>query len=218
MNSVSVQRRARAKENLRRAILDAARELFATEDYRAVSMRRIAEKIEYSPTAIYLHFKDKEEILHALIADGFGMLNDYLSRIAVADPVERLRQGGHAYFEFAFAQPHYYRIMFQLEDKELMCHFMAQSQDHQAAMEMASASFDFIRRAVTEARAQGLFRTDHSIEAVSHAIWAGLHGAVSLTLSGHIDFKLPKEHHAEFYETVIENTLDGQKQTSSEVE
>ncbi|HKO02638.1 MAG TPA: helix-turn-helix domain-containing protein, partial [Thermoanaerobaculia bacterium] len=41
-------------------ILDAARELFATEGYDAVTMRRIADRIEYSPTAIYFHFNDKE--------------------------------------------------------------------------------------------------------------------------------------------------------------
>lgn len=52
-------RRAREIENLRRAILDAARELFYEQDYRAVSMRKIAEKVEYSPAAIYRYFSDK---------------------------------------------------------------------------------------------------------------------------------------------------------------
>src|SRR4051794_31187958 len=115
----SAQRRARAKENLRRAILDAARKLFATEDYKAVSMRRIAEEIEYSPTALYLHFKDKEEILFYLIDEGFEMLSGRLESLNVEDPVLRLRKGGRVYFKFAFEQPHYYRIMFQLQDKAM---------------------------------------------------------------------------------------------------
>ena len=57
-------------------ILDAARELFATEGYEAVTMRRIADRIEYSPTAIYFHFKDKESLVRELcdaIANGDGV-------------------------------------------------------------------------------------------------------------------------------------------------
>jgi AcrR family transcriptional regulator len=203
MNPASTRRRARAKENLRRSILDAARELFAQEDYHAISMRRIADKIEYSPTAIYLHFTDKEEILFCLVEEGFSLLNGHLTSIAIKDPVERLRIGGRAYFDFAFSNPHYYRIMFQLEDKGMLVRY------HEK-LHLAPACFNFICQAVIQAREQGQFVTSHSVEAVSHTIWASLHGAVTLTLSGHIE-KLPQEFRAEFYETVIENTLDGQR-------
>ena len=91
----SAQRRARAKENLRRAILDAARELFATEEYEAVSLRRIAEKIEYSPAAIYLHFQDKKEILFHLIDEGFALLSARLETVRVADRYDVLRDLRH---------------------------------------------------------------------------------------------------------------------------
>ena len=203
MPTLSEQRRARAKENLRRSILDAARELFATEDYRAVSMRRIAEKIEYSPTAIYLHFKDKEEILFALIGEGFTELNARLSAVKIENPVERLREGGRAYFQFAFDNPHYYRLMFQLEDGGLICKYAESNPT-------SPQCFDFIRQAVSEARAQKLFIADRSIEAVSHAIWASIHGAVALKLSGMLDFKLAPEARDEFFETLIESTINGQ--------
>jgi AcrR family transcriptional regulator len=56
------QRREREQEQLRRKIFDAASELFAQEGYQNVSMRKIAERIEYSPTTIYLYFKDKNEL------------------------------------------------------------------------------------------------------------------------------------------------------------
>ena len=204
MLNASAQRRARAKENLRRAILDAARELFATEDYHAVSMRRIAEKIEYSPTAIYLHFKDKEDILFALINEGFTELNARLSAVRIENPVERLGEGGRAYFKFAFDNPHYYRLMFQLEDADLICKY---AEVNQTPPECS----DFIRQAVSEAREQHLFIADRSIEAVSHAIWASIHGAAALKLSGMLDFKLPQEARDEFFETLIENTINGQR-------
>jgi AcrR family transcriptional regulator len=60
------ERKAREKETLRQDILDAARELFIREGYQAVSMRKIAEKIEYSPATIYLHFRDKDDIFDHL--------------------------------------------------------------------------------------------------------------------------------------------------------
>ena len=68
------ERRAREKTQLRQEILDAAREIFATEGYEALTMRRVAEKIEYSPTAIYLHFKDKAELVQAICDELFAGL------------------------------------------------------------------------------------------------------------------------------------------------
>jgi AcrR family transcriptional regulator len=60
------ERRERQRQSLRKQILDAARELFTELGYEAVSMRRIADKIGYSPTTIYLHFADKEALVREL--------------------------------------------------------------------------------------------------------------------------------------------------------
>lgn len=229
---VSAQRRARAKENIRRAILDAARELFATEDYKAVSMRRLAEKIEYSPTAIYLHFKDKEEILFYLIEEGFGMLSERLEAIAVeiSDPVERLREGARVYFDFAFSQPHYYRLMFQLEDRALAESLMPRVQG-------GPRSFQYILDTVGQGLREGKFRRNTDLErdlqrdpqgdfqgdfqgdsdkafeveqaVLASVIWSHIHGAVALSLSGHICVKLPEETRGAFYHAVVETTLRG---------
>src|SRR5690349_5915348 len=98
----STERRARAKVALRQQILDAARELFVREGYDAVSMRRIAARIEYSPTAIYLHFPDKQSILTALCDETFEKLSTRLAAhvARTPDPVERLRGGLRLYIEF----------------------------------------------------------------------------------------------------------------------
>src|SRR6476661_2576088 len=96
------ERRERERQELRTKILDAARELFATEGYEAVTMRKIAERIEYSPTAIYLHFKDKESVLREICeVDFLSLAQDLLKIGKIADPVERLRATGMAYAEFA---------------------------------------------------------------------------------------------------------------------
>ena len=82
------ERRQREREEIRTRILDAARELFIAEGYEAVTMRRIADRIEYSPTAIYFHFKDKEALMGELCAVDFYTLAMQFTKIAkVAETV-----------------------------------------------------------------------------------------------------------------------------------
>src|SRR3974390_747218 len=99
------ERKAREKTHLRQEILMAASELFVKEGFENVSMRRIAEKIEYSPTTIYLYFKDKAELLEQVCHDTFSRLIVHLSRITEqpGDPVDRLRRGLVAYVKFGLS-------------------------------------------------------------------------------------------------------------------
>src|SRR6516162_10889190 len=107
------ERREREKKELRSKILDAARELFAQQGYDAVTMRKIAERIEYSPTAIYLYFKDKDALIADLCRNDFvAFAERFLEFTAVSDPVERLRRIGRAYLSFAADYPQHYKLMF----------------------------------------------------------------------------------------------------------
>ena len=72
-----MERKAREREELKQQILDAARELFVRDGYESVSMRKIADKIEYSPAAIYTYFKDKDEILDCLCEETFLQLHQH---------------------------------------------------------------------------------------------------------------------------------------------
>lgn len=198
----SVARRAREKERLRRAILDAARELFVTEDYAAVSMRRIADKIEYSPTTIYLYFKDKEEIVTCLIAEGFDLFATALEKLSpIPDPVERLRQAGYTYLDFALSHRHYFRIMFQMEG------FAFPDVDLQDHMQGRRA-FGFICQCVQEATDQGRFVTSSPPPVLAHVVWAHIHGAAALTLADRLKM-LPEEARPLFYRSVIDTTMRG---------
>src|SRR3954468_3490798 len=90
------ERREREKTEVREKILDAARNLFVSEGYESVSMRKIAEAIEYSPTAIYVHFKDKAELMQQLCEHDFRSLAHVFQDLnQIADPIERIRQHGH---------------------------------------------------------------------------------------------------------------------------
>lgn len=200
----SAERREREKANLRRAILDAARELFVTEDFHAVSMRKIAEKIEYSPTAIYLYFKDKEEILMHLAAEGFAMLADRFEALDTPNPIERLRQGGRIYLDFARTQTQYFQIMFQIGPKLM-------PDDSEDCLQKASfglRTFGFIVSCVQEANRMSLLRPFAGEQIVSHVIWAQIHGAAALMLSGRLG-KLTPEEYDIFVEELIETTLRG---------
>ena len=195
-------RRAKAKENLRRAILDAARELFATRDFQAVSIRKIADKIDYSPTAIYLHFKDKQEILLELIEEGFQLLVDMLNTAQhIADPLERLRAGGHIYYQFARQHPHYYGIMFQMQDIQICEELIPRCENPPRA-------FEFVVNAIVEGVEQGKITNTSPVPAIAHTVLAVCHGAASMYLSGHLS-KLPEELHDAFFEFSIEMTIRG---------
>src|SRR5436190_23970931 len=87
------ERQERDREAVRRSILDAARELFVTEGYQNVSIRKIAERIEYSPAAIYSYFAGKDDIFFALAEEGFRLLAqvDEAGAETQAPPLVRLR-------------------------------------------------------------------------------------------------------------------------------
>src|SRR5947209_10455818 len=107
------ERRDRERLELRAKIMDAARRLFADEGYEAVSMRRIAEAIEYSPTAIYLHFADKQALFGELCVEDFGKLAEMFQALAaIEDPIARIEQTGRTYVKFALEYPNHYRLMF----------------------------------------------------------------------------------------------------------
>src|SRR5256885_8833767 len=105
-------RREREREALRQVILDAARELFVEEGFENVSMRKIAEKIEYSPTTIYLYFQDKIDLIDLLCEETLLRLETRLIDIRLAHPapLEKMSEGLRAYIEFGVQHPSDYRI------------------------------------------------------------------------------------------------------------
>src|SRR5260370_40716542 len=102
------ERREREKSETRDKILDAARGLFVTEGHEGVSMRRVAEKSEYSPTAIYVHFADKNELFHELCRLDFARLQEVMRSAEMpADPIERLRELGRGCSQIGVAFPNH---------------------------------------------------------------------------------------------------------------
>ncbi len=179
----SAERREREKEETREKILDAARELFAERGYEAVTMRKVAERVEYSPTAIYFHFTDKEALMRELCEIDFATLSQQFQKIArVKDPIERLRKIGHAYLAFGLEFPNHYRLMFMTPQ---VCNLETSEAKRGNPEEDAYA---FLKTTVQEGLDAGRFLPElKDAELLCQTVWAGTHGAISLHIAKHKD-------------------------------
>lgn len=109
------ERQERGREAVRRAILDAARDLFVTVGFEHVSIRKIAEIVEYSPAAIYGYFPSKDDIFFALAEEGFGLLHgtgDELALLEDLRPLDRVREIFWRLYRFSCEHPQYFALMF----------------------------------------------------------------------------------------------------------
>jgi AcrR family transcriptional regulator len=107
------ERQDRERQAVRHSILEAARDLFIAEGYRNVSIRKIAERIEYSPAAIYSYFPSKADIFYALAEEGFRRLDLRIRDLPPGDdPLEDVRQCWWAYYEFSKEQREFFELMF----------------------------------------------------------------------------------------------------------
>lgn len=171
------ERKARARKDLRQQILEIAEELFVREGYEKVTMRRIAERIEYSPTTIYHHFADKGELFACLLESYHARLLAVMREInsRAPDPLAALRRGMRAYTEFGLANPSYYRLAF-LNPPE----FKAES--YLVEGSQGTELFLELRASVERCIRQGLFRAmDAGLAA--QILWTMNHGVTSLLIS-----------------------------------
>lgn len=196
------ERREREREEVRRKILEAARELFTTLGYERVTMRAIAEAIEYSPTTIYNHFEDKNALVDALCDQDFGRLLASLAGAELpADPVERIRQLGRAYARFGLENPNHYRYMFMTPFEQKA------GQDHELSVS-GERAFGLLRDAVREAVRSGQFLPMEPL-AAAQVLWASLHGVVALLIT-YEPQRFPHGPAApDLVERVVENGLRG---------
>jgi AcrR family transcriptional regulator len=171
------ERREREREEIRTRILDAARELFANEGVESVTMRRIADRIEYSPTAIYFHFRDKEALLAELCDCDFrSFAHGFIEIAQIADPVERLRAAGRAYVSFGLHNPSHYRLMF-MTPKSTEASTIAKGNPEED-------SYAFLKGIVSELMKQGRFRDDITdVDLAAQVMWSAMHGLVSLEIA-----------------------------------
>lgn len=163
-------------ENIRQSILDAASEMFVAEGYGNVSMRKIARKIGYTPTTIYLYFEDKADLLNQICEQTFAQLTRNLvaiNKLSVR-PMERLKLGLLEYIQFGLKHPNHYAIVFNSS--------MPVKPAHDFEASEGEAAFDTLRGSVAACKADGSINR-RDVELVSQTLWAGIHGITSLLIT-----------------------------------
>jgi AcrR family transcriptional regulator len=212
------ERKTRQKQALRERILDAARRIVVREGFAALSMRKIADAIEYSPATLYLHFASRDEIARALCTEGYAQLLATFEPLAqIADPAERLKALARAYVGFGVAHPQTYRLIF-MEDPTYMSAALGTESDGEphtqadreitgqlinpaAADESGDAAMRLMVSALDELKAQGRLPASADGAVLAQAFWATMHGIVALNLTCPVFPAVPLE-------TVIDAALD----------
>lgn len=171
------ERKEREKLEMQEKIVKTAMKLFIKEGIENVSMRKIADKIEYSPGAIYSYFKDKGEILHAIHNEGFEKLYALQKSLdTIADPYERLSKMGRLYMQFAFDNPDYYDLMFIAKG-------VAEKISEKNEWDAGQRSYDSLKNTVKECIEQNLL-PGSDVDAATFALWGFVHGMASLIIRG----------------------------------
>ena len=168
------------KPLLRQDILDAARDILVREGHEALSMRKVAERIDYSPTAIYLHFKNRDDLVFSVCEQLMAGLVRELQQIAdrTSDPLVALRKCLRSYVEFGLEHPQHYQAAFGIP----LEHEAASAARHPEPATMRMQAFGFLPRLVGECvKQKKLARVD--VHAAGCALWAGIHGITSLLIA-----------------------------------
>lgn len=164
------ERQDRERQAVTASILSAARDLFVAEGYQSVSIRKIAERIEYSPAAIYSYFAGRDDIFLALAEEGFHRLDEKVrAAMRTDDPLENVRGCWWAFYEFSQEQPAYFELMFV--DRSVP-RITQGWEGFEFLQQMLANAVDAIQQAIDA----GAFPNTLSPNAAMHMLWAALIG------------------------------------------
>lgn len=157
---------------VRKTILDGAREAIAEQGYQSFSMRKLAEKVGYSPGALYVYFKTREHLLNCLVEEAFDKLLEVLIEAHDSnDPVRSLENKLRAYVDFGLRFPQHYLFAFG----------MRPSGERAAPSRPPHASFDVLRNAVRRCVEEERLSWPN-VETTSQILWVMIHGITSLLI------------------------------------
>jgi len=189
------ERKERHKGDLKQLILDSAKSLFMKYGYEATSIRKIAAEIEFSPTTIYLYYKDKSDIIYALHQEGFKLMAEKFEALAhVEHPFERLKAMGRTYIQFATENSDFYELMFIMKEPlDFLDTSCAGDQESEEWKEGAN-TFNILLKTIQECQQSGYFQGQEP-KTFALLVWSTMHGLCSLTIHGHLDHMCQKRLH-----------------------
>ncbi len=166
----------RRSEGLKAAILDAARRLCFSEGMEGISARKIAKQVGCSATAIYLHYRNLDDVLHQLRMEGHSLLAEYFRAVDEGvPPLERLLEIGRAYHRFGKDHPHYYELMFLHRFTDAL---------RREVVQQEIFTLLIVRDAVKSGIDAGVVRRDLDPFTIAHGLWSTMHGITSLAVTG----------------------------------
>lgn len=172
---VTLTRREREKVEMRQLVVDAAIKMYLEDGFDKLTLRSIATRIEYSVGTIYLYFKDKDELFHAMHEWAFDkLLHAFETQTSIENPLERLKGISRIYIAFAFENPELYDLMF-IKNEPMCAH---------ANMDewlCGKRTFDFLHQTVHECLEKGLIKGGNA-EIMSFLFWSSTHGMLALRL------------------------------------
>jgi AcrR family transcriptional regulator len=176
----ALKARESRKAETRERILAAGRELLLSDGFHGFSMRKLAAKVNYTATAIYSHFPDKDALLGELVEREFMKFRRAFDRTsAITDPVERLRKKGLTFVQFALDSPDAFKFLFMNTQVEAFPKVGLIEQGNPA-----QDCYAYLRSTVTEALAAGRFRPElRDPDMIAQLFMAGMHGIVSLHIA-----------------------------------
>lgn len=170
---VTLKRREREIVEMRQLIVDAAIQMYLEEGYEKLTLRSIATRIEYAVGTIYLYFKDKVELYHAMHEWAFNkILVEFEPLRGIENPLARLRELSRVYIEFAFKNPELYDLMFILN--EPMC-----AKANREDWACGKKTFDFLHQTVQECLEKGYLKEGNA-DILSFLFWSSTHGMLAL--------------------------------------
>jgi AcrR family transcriptional regulator len=174
----TLQRREREKVALRQKILDTAREILATEGPGALTMRRLAHRIEYTPGALYAHFADKDALLRELCrCDFYEFAGQLQGALATEDPMDRLRSLARHYARFGLEHPQQYRIMFMMDPVPELSKLKEDRGDP------ARDGYALLEFAIAYAVERGCFpQWKDEQQLLAQTLWCGMHGVIAIEI------------------------------------
>jgi AcrR family transcriptional regulator len=169
----SVDRKERRREEQKREILAAARDLLLREGHEHFSMRELAKQVGCVPGTLYLYFKDKDDLVAALVEESFEHLMTDLARPRPhLNPLEFLNEIMHTYIDFGLSNPNHYHLAFMLR----------RTKGLEKARPRPHRSYTLLLNTVKACVDQQLVRKV-DVDLAAQGVWAGMHGITSLMIT-----------------------------------
>jgi len=186
--------------SLREEIIDVSKELLLKDGFNKISMRKIAKRVNVTATSIYLHFKNKDDLLLALIEESIQNLNKALMKAmnSSLDPIQQLEKLAEAYIQYALENPQEYEIIYMVRPEEMPKYPKVKFQEVRQTYELLSGI-------IQDGKEKELFDVDNPLIS-AYTLWAQIHGVVTVVLNKRLDTRIPRDS---FLDQAIDHIIQG---------